>query len=310
MAVQLSIPVADSGSLIALGHNCIEIWQSTDDGDTYQRTTDVTAKSARVVSAKAITRFIMGGRLLRFILDGGVERTVFFDSTLEYWTSDQVVSTINTVVPGVAVVEDESVVLRSSTTGRSSSVEITYSDSPNLGFVAGTKLYGFDSHVPLVSGTAIYNYADVVGPVGSRYRWRFSNSGANPLSDFSRYVIGTSGPALDPTKLSVCSALFVGIDGVPVKTKIVVAMEQSPTPSGSLTIVGNQTKVFESGDDGFLVFTLARNTRVRVAIEGTYLVREFTVPNTPYFDLLSAMATATDPFTVQSAPPYLIRRNL
>lgn len=310
MAVQLSIPVADSDSLISLGHDCVEIWQSTDDGDTYHRVTDVAAKAAEIKSAKAVTTFVMGNCLLKFILDGGVERSIQFDPLLQYWTPAQVVSTINSVVPGAAILEDDCVVLRSPTTGRASSVEVTYSDSPNLGFKAGTKIYGLNGHVPLVTGTYIYFHSDVVGPVGSRYRWRFSNSGANPISDFSNYVLGTAGPALDASKVSVCSARFVGVDGVPVKTKIVVGMDQGPTSSGALTIVGNQTRVFESGDDGFLIFTLTRNTKVRVAIEGTYLVREIVVPNAPYFDLLAALSTATDPFTVQSVPPYLIRRNL
>jgi hypothetical protein len=64
--------------------------------------------------------------------------------------------------------------------------------------------------------------------------------------------------------------------------------------------------------NGFLAIPLTVGQTVRVAIDGTAVVREFVVPGPPnsLFDLLQAIATANDPFTVQVPPPFLTRRSL
>lgn len=308
MVVQLSIPVSNNDSLIGLGYSRIEVWQSTDSGDTYQEVTAASAQPAVAYSYVAETTFKMGGKLIKFALDGGTEYSVSFDPTLVYWTAGQVASRINEVAPGRAVATiTNGVTITSPTTGRGSSVEITYSDDSL--FPVGTKVYGYDARLTLVLGTLIYTYFDVAGPVGARYKWRYSANGVNPVSDYSTYVLGSAPPLVASGQLSVCSATFVGLDGRPRKTKLVIALDDNPTANSGLTVVGGDAVVVESGSDGFMQFTLLRGATVRVAIEGTYYVRQITVPNAASFDLISAMATAPDPFTVQAPAPFLIRRS-
>lgn len=308
MVVQLSIPVSNNDSLIGLGYSRIEVWQSTDSGDTYQEITAATAMPAVAYSYVADTTFKMGGKFIKFLLDGATEYSVTFDPLLVDWTATQVASRINEVAPGRAVATlSNGVTITSTTTGRSSSVELTYSDGTL--FPVGTSVRGLDARLSLVPGTLVYTYFDVAGPVGSRYEWRFSANGVNPVSEYSSYVLGSAPPLVSSGLLSVCSGTFVGLDGRPRKTKLVIALDDNPTTSAGLTVVGGNPLVVESGADGFLQFTLIRGTTVRIAIEGTYYVRQITVPNAASFDLIAAMATAPDPFTVQASAPFLIRRS-
>lgn len=309
MVVQLSILVANNDSLMGLGYTRIEVWQSADDGDTYQEVTAPTAQAAFLDSAHAQTTFQMGGKLLKVIVDGGSEVSITFSALTENWTPQQVVDRINEVVPGLASLVVDQVRLSSPSTGRASSVEIVSSDAYSLGFTP-TKVFGKAPRVTMVSSTLSYLFSDVSGSTSYRYKWRFSANGVNPISEFSSYVFGASVPLIDSSNLSVCSTTFVGLDGRPIQAKVIVVGDQNPTLAFSYSVSNFQPLIFTSGTDGFLQFTLVRNTRVRVAIEGTAFVREFVVPNAASFDLLTVMAAAPDPFTVQVPPPFLVRRSI
>lgn len=309
MVVQLSILVANNDSLMGLGYTRIEVWQSTDDGDTYQEVTASTAQAATQDSAPAQTTFDMGGKLLKLIVNGGSEVSISFSALTQYWTPQQVVDRINEVVPGLATLVVNVVRLTSPTTGRASSLEVTYSDSPNLGLLVG-KVFGRSPRITMVASTLSYLFSDVAGSSTARYKWRYSADGVNPISEFSKYVFGAAVPLIPSGNLAVCSTTFVNLEGQPFKAKVVVVADQNPSLVAGYSVSSMQPLVFTSGDDGFIQFTLVRGARVRVAIEGTAFVREFVVPNAASFDLLTVMAAAPDPFTVQVPPPFLIRRNI
>lgn len=307
MTVQFSILVANNDSLITLGYTRIEVWQSIDSGDTYQEITAPSAQAAFSESLEAQTTFRQGGKLLKFIINGGSEISVSFSSLIEYWTAQQVVDRINEVAPGRASLNGSKVRLTSPSVGRASSVEVTYSDGVDLGFEV-IKSFGKDPRITLTSGVLSYLYSDVSGFSNARYKWRFSANGADPISEFSNYVLGSEEPLVGSGQISVCSTTFIGLNGQPVKTKVIVVSDQNPSPIGTFAVTNQHPLIFESGSDGFIQFSLLRGAKVRVAIEGTSFVREFVVPNTASFDLLSVMASASDPFTIQTPPPYLIRR--
>lgn len=308
MAVQISILVGNASDLIALGYTTIEIWQSLDDGDTYNELTASAVAAAYVTSAAAQTTFRMGGHELRFAVDGGSEVIITFDPLIQYWTPLQVANRINEISPGIASSTSTQVFLTSTTTGRASSIEITYSDADDLGFIVGTT-YGLDARIPL-STSFSYLYSDVSGISTARYKWRFSHNGVNPISDFSDYVLGASVPSISSSYLALCTAKFIGLDGLPRKTTIVIGMESNPSVLSGYTIVNSSPLVVTSDDLGYLQFTVVRNMVIRVAVEGTSFVREITVPDAASFDLITAMANAPDPFTVQSPAPFLIRRTV
>lgn len=310
MSVDLSILVGNAVSLATMGYTRIEIWLSTDEGSSYEEITASAAAAATMTSEEASTTFDMGGKLLTLKEDGGAEQEIEFSDDLRYWTPDQVADRINEVVPGLASVEDDTVVLTSGTTGRTSSLEITYNDATDLGWEAGDLVYGKAARITLAGGTLLYTFQDPAGSSDYRYKWRFTANGSNPISDFSNPVYGSSPASLSSGSLSICTATFVDMEGKPVQRKVIVGQVSTPSTVSGYAVASEETKTFESDVHGYLQFALVRGIRVRVAIEGTNYVREFTVPSAATFDLFTVMAAADDTFTVQSTPSYASRRSL
>jgi hypothetical protein len=310
MVVQLTILVGNVDDLIGLDYSHIEVYQSTDQGNSFQEITASLAQAAVKDSTPAQTMFQMGGKLLKLKIDGGAEQSISFSDLIPLWTPTQVVNRINEVVPGLASVQSVTTVrLTSPTTGRASSVEITYTDALDL-FSATGIVYGKAARVALVGGTLLYTFPDVAGKETDRYKWRFSANGVAPFSDFSEVVSGSVAPTMPAGNLAVAMAQFFDSGGQPKKVRVLVGMDSNPQQSGSAFIVQGPSKVVDSDNNGFLQMTLVRGSRCRVAIEGSTYVREFIVPDVASFDLMSVMAMSPDPFTVQQVPPQLIRRSL
>jgi hypothetical protein len=164
------------------------------------------------------------------------------------------------------------------------------------------------TRIPLVHDVFVYPYTDPTGEPETRYKWRFSANGLAPLSGFHGPISGVA-PPLAGVDLSTCTAQFIGLDGKPQKRRIVIVSDQLLSLGGNLT--GAELPLIVDSDDfGYLQVSLVQGAVVRVAIEGTAFVREFTVPSTDTFDLLAVMAAAPDPFTVQVPLPFLNRRSL
>lgn len=310
MVVQISIPVSNVADLLAAGYTHIEVWQSTDGGNLYSEVTAPAETPATLQSAVASTTYRVGGRMLGFQLNGGPEALVTFNPLVDYWTPAQVASRINEVAVSAASVAPDfkSLFVTSPTTGRASSVTITYNDAHELGFSAGQSVVGLAQRFALSPGTLIYTFTDVAGRSEDRYKWRFSNPETGLKSEFSTRIFGNS-PPVDPNLVSIATGHFLGLDGRPKKTTVLVG------PTGVQNIGGfvsgiDGPLVVTTDNNGFLNVPLLRGAHVRVAIEGTSFIRELVVPDTASFDLLSAMEAAPDPFSIQSPPPFLIRRSL
>lgn len=310
MVVQLSILVGNANDLIGLGYTHIEIHQSTDEGNSFQEVTGAAASAAVMDSTAAQTTFQMGGKLLKLRVNGGAEQSISFSSLIPFWTPTQVVNRINEVVPGLAsVFSTWKVRLTSPTTGRASSVEVTYRDALDL-FPTTDIVYGLAARIPLVLNTLLYSFPDVAGKDTDRYKWRFSVNGAGPFSEFSEVVTGQTAPVISAGNLSVGTAKFFDQTGHPIKTRVLIGIGSNPQNLAGSFITKGQSLIVDSDDEGFLQVTLVRGLRCRVAIEGASYVREIIVPNSPSFDLLTVMASSPDPFTVQAVPPLLIRRSV
>lgn len=310
MVVQLSILVGNVADLVSLGYTRIEVHQSKDQGNSFQEITAASAAPAILDSLPASTTFRMGGKLLKLRINGADEQSITFSTVVENWTTAQVVNRINEVIASLASVgTDGKVRLTSSTAGRSSSIEVTYNDSDDLGWITGI-VNGKSARLALVGGTLSYLFPDVAGSASDLYKWRYSANGSSPVSGFSNVVSDQSAPSISAGNLSVGTAKFYGADGKPKKTRILVVTDSVPQSLFGIFVVRDQAITIDSDDDGFLQLTLIRGAKVRVAIEGTSYIREFIVPDAASFDLLTVMATATDPFTIQTTPPQLNRRSL
>jgi hypothetical protein len=311
MVVQLSIPVGNVVSLLGLGYTTIEIHQSVDEGNSYQEITAGSVEPAELVSAEASTTFRVGGRMLKLQVDGGVEKIIEFSSLIDNWTPTQVKNRINEIVPGLATNDSTTVTLTSPTDGRSSSIVITYCDSEDLGWVEGDSAKGKAARLALDSDVLLYSFNDTGGASSARYKWRFSDGGENPISEFSEYVLGSAVPLLDASRISIATGTFVSFDGLPRKTTVIVSLARQSAQSVDGVFLGDGVaKTVTTDEYGYLQMPLVRGADIIVAIEGTRFVRRFTVPDAPTFDLLTVAADAPDEFTVQTTLPLLTRRSL
>lgn len=302
----LSISVGEVSSLLDLGFTSIEVW-ATEDGATWTELTNGSAQPATVVSTSALNTFRLGGLYLDFQVNGGPVRHVAFSEIIVDWTPQQVMEAINAVVPGTATLDGNAIRMSSQTTGRVSSLTILNYPT-EMGLKQATT-FGQDSRLELVDGSDVYTYFDVAGTNNTKYKWRFSANGENPTSKFSSSVSGKPAP-ISNAPMSLATARFVGIDGRPVKTTILVSPEVDASSISGFIEAGQGTLSVESDDTGLWSMHLIQGARVRIAIEGTNLIRTIIVPSTASFDLLQAMADVADPYTIQSPLPLLTRRNV
>ena len=116
--------------------------------------------------------------------------------------------------------------------------------------------------------------------------------------------------SVDPALMSTATCRFIRPDGVPYQQKVLISALDVVASTGTFLVTPGMTMAYESDSSGLLEFSLLRNLRVRVALEGTTFIREFVVPDAATFDLLTVMAAAPDMFTVQTPAPLMIRRNI
>jgi hypothetical protein len=236
--------------------------------------------------------------------------SVVFPVSPAIMSASQIASVINAVSPGLAsVATGQHVRLATEATGRISSIEILYCDIPELGFPIG-KVSGLDKRLELIDSVAIYPFFDVSGLSYSRYKWRFSTNGASPFSQFSKYLTAKPQALLDPSALSVGIARFVGPDGTPTKRRLVIIMEDSPKRVGPYSSGNSEPLIVESDDMGFLQVPLVKGLRLKVALEGTSLIQDLVVPETPTFDFFDSMTETPSRFSIQAPAPLLTRRSL
>jgi hypothetical protein len=304
MVNQVLIQVANVAQLITLGFTKVEVWASADQGNSFQELTSPAASPAVLLSKTAQTTFQMGGRLLKFSVDGGPEVSVPFGSGLASWTPAQVAAQINTVLASVATASGGKVSLTSTLTGRRSSVVVTYCDATDL-FNTGDSARGTDARLTLSGATKVYPYTDLGGLPFYIYKYRFSANGANPVSNFSTPVLPSP---VGSVSTVYGTGTFVDLNGNPTRARLLIGMVSLPRSVSSSTILPGTTQAVDADENGFLQVALVPGSTIRVAIEGTTIVRELVVPSSD-FDFLTVLGTATDGFTVQVVPPFLTRRS-
>lgn len=312
MITQLQIPVVNVSDLLGLGYTCVEVWLTKDDGNTYNEITATAVTSAALLSSPARTTFQMAGRLLKLAIDGESEVSITFDITIANWTPTQVRDRINQIVASLASLSNDglSIILTSPSTGRTSSLLITYNDADSLGFEQGDSNYGRDERIALINTQIFYLYSDNSGLSTYRYKWRFSADGIPPFSDFSNPVFGSIPPAMGADDIAYATAVFVNGEGRPVQREVIVVDEQLPNVISNFVVGDNRPRTYLPDANGFIAIPMVIGSKVRVALEGTALVRSFEVPNVTVFNLLAALTDVADPFTVQSTTPQLVRRSL
>jgi hypothetical protein len=151
------------------------------------------------------------------------------------------------------------------------------------------------------AGNDVFFYVDATGTASSFYRVVVVDS-----SDVRGIP---SVPFRAGVSLCLATATFLDVSGNPARTTVIVSPSKDQSHSGSLVAGEYATQTYQADVDGKLSIPLLKGSKVVVAIEGTTVVREITVPTTDSFDLLQALGDAPDMFTVQTLPPLVSRRS-
>lgn len=310
MLKQLVIYAANVTSLLSHGFTKIEVWCKADDSSGFEEITGPVAVPASVASMDAINTFRAGGKALSVSVNGADPVEVTFGSSLLLWSPAQVVARINAVVAGLASLSDDekSVILTAPTSGRASEIAVTSCTIPNF-IEAGTVRKGIDARPTLTSGTFAYIYTDLGGSEVGRYKWRYSANGVIPRSLFSEPTSGEEVP-YDVDSMSVGVARFVDVFGKPSRAALIISSATSPLITGAGVMTDAVARSITPDEDGLIQVALVRGAVVRIGFEGNTLVREFTVPDAPTFDLLTETSAAPDLFVVQEQPQHLTRRTI
>jgi hypothetical protein len=302
---RVPIAVANVDELLGAGFSHIEMWKSEDLGNSYQPLTAALASPPTLLSLEATTAYRLGGKSI--VLDfSGTPVTFPFEQTLIWWSPSQVVAKMNQVRSACASVFGMAVSVVGEAAGRGQYIKVL--SAPEEVFAAGAERRGVDAFVPLVSGQVLYTYLDL-GLVRTldRYRWRFSAAGLAPYTEMSGYQKPRPGP-LDLTKVSVGFARFHSVDGSPARGRLII-VEDNPFPvSGA--VVMTEPLIAEADAEGFLQVRLLKGSTIKVAIEGTSIVRSIIVPNVPSFDILTALGAVPDAYTPATTAPLLTRRSI
>lgn len=313
MAVRLNINVRNPTSVLA-SYDVIRVRRSvTGESGVYSLIT-APAPAAATLLAPTSQLYDVGGKTLSLLRDSHAQADILFNG-INPLTAAQVADQINAEI-GVDIAEDESGALRlsSSITGTASKIEIVDSSAvASFGWVGGDRDIGEDPHITILGDQTLYEYVDNDGADNYWYRVSYLNLSNGQVSAESTPFLGTAATLVDPSNLSVAKVDLVDASGVAVPDQdITFYGVHEPYMVDGLQIALTRAPITITTDNaGHAETPLVRGIRVKVVFEGTNLIREITVPDQSTFDLLTVLATATDPFSVSEPPfPFALRRTV
>lgn len=174
--------------------------------------------------------------------------------------------------------------------------------------------FGRDPRIPLKLDVYEYTFTDIRGSADYYYKTRFRNRLSDAVSEFSQpYSIGQ---ALGISSANVvCGYLdLVGLNGRPLANRTVSVYNgfRYDLVENKLVAASQENQVTDH--NGHVEFTLVRGTTVKVAIGGTDIVRDITVPtdeSVKLFNLLDPSIGTDDVFVVQVPQvEYAYKRSL
>lgn len=311
--IDFTINVDNAGNISSL-YDRIQVWRSPDNIASY---VDITADESTAASldGSVASPWAISGQELEVILDGADPVSVTFTGTNPL-TLAQVLDQINAVFPDLASevpTDTGRVRLTSATTGTQSILELSGAAATTLGLSAVRK-NGKAARPLLAASTQLYEFRDYDGADLYYYKTRYYNSETGAVSVFSEPHQGN--PSTDfPSSAFLLCFLYLA-DGT---GKAIVGRRIIFVPTGQLQVTDNNDNVYgilttvdrievATNDVGYAEVSLAKGQTFKVFIEGSTLQRQFTVPSTgTSLNILTALTTADDPFTIVTSPPMPIR---
>jgi len=311
--IDFTINVDNAENISAL-YDRIQVWRSPDNLIAYA---DITADDSTAASldGSVMGPWAISGQELEVILDGADSSSVTFTGTNPL-TLSQVLDQINAVFPDLASevpTDTGKIRLTSANTGTQSILELAGAAATTLG-LSTVRKNGKAARPLLAATTQLYEFRDYDGDDLYYYKTRYYNSETGAVSGFSSPHQGN--PSTDfPTSAFLLCFLYLA-DGT---GKALVGRRIIFVPTGQVQVTDNANNVYgilttvdrievSTNDVGYAEVSLAKGQTFKVFIEGSTLQRQFTVPSAgSSLNILTALTTADDPFTIVTAPPMPIR---
>lgn len=311
--IKLKIHVANLTNVMGL-FDVMQVHKSTaGEGGPYYEITAETDEAA-TIPGTGLSSFTLNGLTLKLKVDDGSEQEIAF-VTADPIAIDDLVDDVNDQLTDAVASEDGGALrLTSNMLGTGSSIEITGGTAlAELGLTNGDRVVGKDQRITLVAGTEDYEYDDLNGDPDHYYKVRYYNTTTGAVSSFGPAAKGDVGSVLAPSDLIKATIDLAGMDGKPMtETEILFYNKYIPPLEVGDYLVTGRELMIETDMLGHAETMLVRGARVSVAIAGTSIVREITVPTTgTEFKLNAAIAAADDVFQVRVPDvPAAVRRTL
>ncbi len=141
--------------------------------------------------------------------------------------------------------------------------------------------FGKSARPALVLDKERYSFLDIRGSSEYFYRVRFINDIANTASQYSQPHPAEQHPGIDSAFLVTGRARLANIDGTPMANTLVRVYAGSEVHYVDGRVIGGSALSKTTNLDGVADFLLLRGVKVNVAIDGTSIIREITVPTDP-----------------------------
>jgi len=306
---------------VLVNFNVIRIKRSTTGiGGTYSLLT-AAAPAPATLTAPTAGNYDVVGKTLQFLIDQNPQVDLIFADPPSPpvignpLTAAQAATQVNDAV-GQTVAFDDSGTMRltSTNTGLASKVEIVGGGAAaEFGWVAGDRDIGEEAHIALVSGQGLYTFTDADGDASYYYVAQFYNTTNYLTSADSAPFQGDAGTVVDASRLSLAKVDLIDGRGVALPDQSITFYGQDPfldVEGYQLTLTRRPITVV-TDNTGHAEVSLVKGSRWKVIFEGTSFIREFTVPDSSSFDLLSLLGSAPDPFKIVEVQfPPAIRRTL
>jgi len=262
----------------------------------------------------------VSGLSLSLLLDETTALTVTFTGTNPL-TFHQAATQIATQCGGLVtafVWTDGRMVLVAKEPGNKAILRITGGDAaPLLGLPTtepDTVAYGKDSRIELLTSQQIYPFVDFHGDSSFWYKTRFLQASSGNVSDYSLPFSVNSSSIVDPSKVIVGTLDLVDARGVAVENReISISVKFGGNVIGAVGVIPRDIRGL-TDENGHVEFPLLRGLQITMAIAGTQLVRDITVPadpTLPNFNLLDPGVGGNDVFQVQVPNvDFVVRRSL
>jgi hypothetical protein len=312
--VSFEVVVDDIQAALAF-YDVIQVWRSPDQSGSPVPYVEITAASPEpAIIDSSIGPWTLDGQSLGVSLSGADLVSVVFSGT-DLLDLQSVIDQINEVIPGFASESGEDtgrLRLTSPITGTGASILLIGNAATTMSLLT-TKVNGKGARLGLVSTNTTYLVRDFDGSLSYWYKTRFYSTKTKATSAFSSPRQGASTTAVSESFTSVAKVNLADGSGAPVAGRRIIFVPVSvrvvDVGGGTLygAMPGVDRLIITTDDTGHAEMSLIRGASYRVFFEGTTYQREFTVPDSSEFNLLTILSSIPDVFSIVQTPPMPIR---